>query len=281
MDFGLLYLVMAVDVAARASAVGPTPEDPSVTVITVASDTRDASALIRSAKLAGIEIIVLGQGVAMPWPNGLRKKIELVRSFVQACSLPDDAVLVFVDAWDTMVLADSGLQLLAHFEQVEKEVGRPIIFAPEEYCWPQDAETKDTRCAYMDSVAPVGVGRRRYLNSGMYAGRLGAMKQLVSAPVPELLPLSDQVIQVTYTHKVVHSWRMYARSHATLARIARTQRSHATLARNARTQPVFRSGAAVVPRPISVDQTHGSLLYRPPLGGPPPPPRPSVLHSGA
>jgi len=36
---------------------------------------------------------------------------------------------------------------------------------------PQDEESKDTMCAYFDSVAPPQF-RRRYLNSGLYAGRV-------------------------------------------------------------------------------------------------------------
>jgi hypothetical protein len=163
----------------------------SVTVVTVASDTRDASALLASAPLAGIDIVVLGEGVAMPWPTGLRTKIILVQKFVETSQLADDDLIVFVDAWDTMVLADSAASLVENFRKAEEATGRPIIFAPEEFCWPQDEESKDTLCAYFDSVAPPQY-KRRYLNSGLYAGRHKAFKELFAAPIPLELPLSDQ-----------------------------------------------------------------------------------------
>lgn len=174
-------------------ATSYTPGEPvgSVTVVTVASDARDASALLASAPLAGIDIVLLGEGIAMPWPNGLRMKIIMVQQFVKDSQLDDDDLIVFVDAWDTMVLADSAESLKAGFIQTEKATGRPIIFAPEEFCWPQDKESKDTMCAYFDSVAPPQF-KRRYLNSGLYAGRHKHFKELFAAPIPEKLPLSDQ-----------------------------------------------------------------------------------------
>jgi hypothetical protein len=163
----------------------------SVTVVTVASDTRDAAALLASAPLAGIDIVVLGEGVPMPWPTGLRTKIILVQKFVEETQLGDDDLIVFVDAWDTMVLADSAESLVENYRKAEEATTRPIIFAPEEFCWPQDEESKGTLCAYFDSVAPPQ-HKRRYLNSGLYAGRLRAFKELFAAPIPAELPLSDQ-----------------------------------------------------------------------------------------
>ena len=156
----LLLLISSFRCAARADGVG------SVTIVTVASDTRDASALLASAPLAGIDIVVLGEGVAMPWPTGLRTKIILVRDFVRTSQLADEDLIVFVDAWDTMVLADSAATLIQAFRQAEEQTGRPIIFAPEEFCWPQDEESKGTLCAFFDSVAPPQY-KRRYLNSGL------------------------------------------------------------------------------------------------------------------
>ena len=102
----------------------------------------------------------------MPWPTGLRTKIILVRDFVRTSQLADEDLIVFVDAWDTMVLADSAATLIQAFRQAEEQTGRPIIFAPEEFCWPQDEESKDTLCAFFDSVAPPQY-KRRYLNSGL------------------------------------------------------------------------------------------------------------------
>ena len=178
-------------VCGAASSYTPGGPIGSVTVVTVASDTRDAAALLASAPLAGIDIVVLGEGVAMPWPTGLRTKIVLVQQFVETTQLGDDDLIVFVDAWDTMVLADSPESLIENFRKAEEATSRPIIFAPEEFCWPQDEESKDTLCAYFDSVAPPQ-HKRRYLNSGLYAGRHRAFKELFAAPIPAELPLSDQ-----------------------------------------------------------------------------------------
>ena len=202
------------------SQAGAVPEGAveGVHVVTVCSDDADASALIQSARLAGIDLIVLGVGIPMPWPTGLRTKIMLVKEFVDTASVGDNDLIVFVDAWDTMVLAESSDTLRQGFIAAEKKVGRPIIFAPEEYCYPQDKDTKDTLCAYFDKLAPdieafrlptppgasspfqrhAGTtgpwttNKRRYLNSGLYAGRRKDFKTLFSAPIPDKLPLSDQ-----------------------------------------------------------------------------------------
>ena len=53
-----------------------------------------------------------------------------------------------------MVMTQSAETMRTGFQKVEEMVKRPIIFAPEEYCFPQDSETKDTLCAYFDKVAP-------------------------------------------------------------------------------------------------------------------------------
>ena len=70
--------------------------------------------------------------------RSLRSKIMLVKEFVDTASVGDNDLIVFVDAWDTMVLAESSDTLRQGFIAAEKKVERPIIFAPEEYCYPQD-----------------------------------------------------------------------------------------------------------------------------------------------
>jgi hypothetical protein len=184
---------------ALAQVVPPPPPVGSVKVVTVASDTRDAAALLASGRQNGVDIRVLGEGVPMPWPTGLRTKIMLMRDFVRSADAgaSGDDLLFFVDAWDTMVLAEGPEELKARYLRAESKITRPIIFAPEEYCYPSDEQTAQHPghvtglCAHFDTVAPPGA-KRRYLNSGLYAGRVKSFRSLFERPIPDSLPMSDQ-----------------------------------------------------------------------------------------
>jgi len=146
-------------------------ESMQVHVLTVGTDQSKMWALEQSAKAHGITYLNLGRQVT--WMGGTMEaqgggqKINLVRNHLE--SLHDGDVVIFVDGYD-VIINDTLPTILERYE----DMGADIIFAAEKNCWPDPT---------MASEFPLST-IYRYLNSGVYMGKVGALKEFLNKAVP-------------------------------------------------------------------------------------------------
>ena len=141
-------------------------------VLTVGTDIEKMGMLSQSAQRYGISFLNLGKGVQ--WEGGDMdagigggQKVNLLRSHLQ--SLHDDDLVLFCDGYD--VFFGDDIQTIQ-----ERFLGFhcDILFAAEDKCWPEEdlaAKFPDTGTKY------------RYLNSGLYMGKVSALKNFFARPL--------------------------------------------------------------------------------------------------
>ena len=140
-----------------------------------ASNAHGCAVLEASCSSNGLSIDVLGRDVAF---SGFGSKPRLALAHLKkAAHIPDDALIVFVDAYDTAFVRgpDDIAQAVATAtaEAGVKDDEAAVVFAAERWCWPKDDERARK---HPPSPTPY-----RYLNSGAYAGRKRDVVQLLSA----------------------------------------------------------------------------------------------------
>ena len=144
--------------------------DFNVHFCTVATDEAKGYKLKQSANYFGSEVINLGQGVK--WEGGDMKtqggghKINLVKEFIK--DKKDSDVFVFLDGYDTF-LFDKLEEILYRY----KEWNTEVIFSSERFCFPDEGLASDLKALNANTQTPY-----QYLNSGMYIGRIGRLKEL-------------------------------------------------------------------------------------------------------
>ena len=146
-------------------------ESMQVHVLTVGTDQSKMWALEQSSKAHGIAYLNLGRQVT--WMGGTMEaqgggqKINLVRNHLE--SLHDGDVVLFVDGYD-VIINDTLPTILERYE----DMGADIIFAAEKNCWPDPT---------MASQFPLST-IYRYLNSGVYMGKVSYLKAFFNEAVP-------------------------------------------------------------------------------------------------
>ena len=149
--------------------------DFDIHVCTVATDPEKAYKLRESSEKYEIPVINLGDGVI--WEGGDMKsqggghKINLVKEFI--ADKKDTDVLLFLDGYDTF-FADSLNEIICRYLEMNTE----ILFSSERICWP-DEELGTLLQVHNDNQS----SPYQYLNSGMYIGRIGRLKELFDAPI--------------------------------------------------------------------------------------------------
>ena len=144
--------------------------DFNVHLCTVATDEEKSHKLKHSAKYFDSEIINLGKGVK--WEGGDMKtqggghKINLVKEYLKDKS--DSDIFIFFDGYDTF-LFDNVDEILYRF----KEWGAKAIFSSERFCFPDEGLAPALKELNNNQNTPY-----QYLNSGMYIGRIGRLKEL-------------------------------------------------------------------------------------------------------
>ena len=145
------------------------------TVGTVATDTDKARYLFQSASKTGSTIVNLGKGVK--WEGGTMEgqggghKINLVKEYLK--DKRDTDVFIFLDGYDTF-LSDHTDEIISRY----MEFSQDIVFSSERFCWPDEGLASDLRAKNENQNTPY-----QYLNSGMYIGRIGALKELFKKPI--------------------------------------------------------------------------------------------------
>jgi len=144
--------------------------DFDVHVCTVATDEEKAY------KLKSIpNLINLGEGVV--WEGGDMKsqgggqKINLVKEYIK--DKKDSDVLLFLDGYDTF-LFDSISEISYRYLEFNSE----IVMSSERICWPVELLSDSLKALNTNQSTPY-----QYLNSGMYIGRIGRLKDLFAKDI--------------------------------------------------------------------------------------------------
>ena len=144
-------------------------------VCTVATDPQRAVKLFKSAGRHKAEIHNLGKNVK--WEGGTMEgqggghKINLLKEFLYHQN--DNDVILFLDGYDTF-LTDSTDEIISRYMEFNKD----IVFASERFCWPDEGLASDLKALNTNQNTPY-----QYLNSGMYIGRVGALKKLFAKTI--------------------------------------------------------------------------------------------------
>jgi hypothetical protein len=142
-------------------------DDALVHVVVVATDLQRAQLLLQSLQhKKGFQIHLLG--VNDPW-TGFEVKLHNVHQL--ASSLPPDAILMHVDAFDTVVLSDAH-EIRNKFLATQKK----LVLSTETNLWPPDSFQNDLKAAY-----PPSPTRFVYINSGTYLGYAGYIKGMLDS----------------------------------------------------------------------------------------------------
>lgn len=149
--------------------------DDNPVVLTVATENTDGlTRFLRSAKVYGITVEVLGLGES--WNGGdmnyagggqkisiLKKRLEELSHLRNA----DDKIILFTDSYDVMFLShlDKIIETFKSFENTR------VLFSAEQLCWPD---------ASLASQYPDTKSSNPYLNSGGFIGYLPEIFSIVS-----------------------------------------------------------------------------------------------------
>jgi hypothetical protein len=161
-------------------------------VVTVATQPEDPwgrghlKVLEDSCRRCGLELTVLGLG--KKW-TGPAMKLLLLADFLAGAD--DDAVYLFADAYDVVLLPNGG-DLARRFRAFES----PIVFSAESGCWPFAELAPSYPPAPVVKLRPRGRGSSlrpppplrtpfRFLNSGSYIGYAGAILRLIQEVSPQ------------------------------------------------------------------------------------------------
>ncbi|XP_039763255.1 procollagen-lysine,2-oxoglutarate 5-dioxygenase isoform X2 [Pararge aegeria] len=148
-------------------------EEPAVKVFTVATeDTHGLQRFLRSTKMHGIDVEILGMG--QKWDGGNMKnpgggqKVKLLKQKILSMQkLPDrEQIIIFTDSYDVMYLADLNV-IVDKFKSMDVRV----LFAAEPFCWPD---------ASLAKKYPNTTVTNPYLNSGGIIGYLPELKKILN-----------------------------------------------------------------------------------------------------
>ena len=142
--------------------------------LTVGSDDTKCEKLYRSSEKYNFEFINIGKDVVwnggnMMGPGG-GQKINLLREYIS--NLPDHDVVLFCDGYDVFVANDLEEIVRRYLESKCK-----VLFAAEKVCWPNESIAQ----YFPKSHTPY-----RYLNSGLFIGRVDELKKIICNPIIDI-----------------------------------------------------------------------------------------------
>ena len=144
--------------------------------VTVGTDEWKCKKLYESARQNNINTINLGKGIVWEGGNmnksGGGHKVNLLREYISM--LPDHDVLFFSDAYD-IILCTSLDEITGRYLEFKHD----IIFSSERFCWP-DEELATQIISTNKTIEPYNDTPYKYLNSGMFIGKVKHIKKLLS-----------------------------------------------------------------------------------------------------
>jgi GR25 family glycosyltransferase involved in LPS biosynthesis len=141
--------------------------------LTVGSDDYRCEKLYESSKKYNFEFLNIGKdviwnGTDMVGPGG-GQKINILREYIH--HLPDHDVILFCDGYDVFI-ANNLEEIVRRYLEFKCKV----VFAAEEVCWPNKSLAK----YFPKSHTPY-----RYLNSGLFIGRVDELKRIVKNSITD------------------------------------------------------------------------------------------------
>ncbi len=153
---------------------------PHLHICTVASQhVQGLDQLLDSCKYFRVSLHILGEDKPF---HGFAEKFFYIQDFIKP--LPDHDIVLFLDAYDALLLATSDdilkqfLKMKAHF-----------IISAEKYCYP------DPELAPLHPPSPTSF---KYVNSGTYIGYVHALKEFFKAIAPFEPQDNDQHLMMRY-----------------------------------------------------------------------------------
>mgnify|MGYP001181819071 FL=1 len=153
--------------------------DYNVHPITIGTDHSKCEKLLRSGAKHGIQFENIGKDIE--WvggdivnSTGGGQKINILRDYIS--KLPDDDIVFYCDGYDVFVVDE-----LDEFLYRYAELNHKVIFAAEQYCWPVDNEEEQK--ALVSKHFPDLDTKYKYLNSGVFIGRVSELKSILSDPI--------------------------------------------------------------------------------------------------
>ncbi len=141
--------------------------------ITVGSDDSKCKKLYYTSQKNGFNFVNIGKNIEwkgsdMSGPGG-GQKINLLKEYIQ--HLPDHDVVFFADGYDVFV-TNSLEEIVYRYLEMRCKV----LFACESVCWPNSTLSDK----FPESHTPY-----RYLNSGLFIGRVDELKKIISESVED------------------------------------------------------------------------------------------------
>ena len=161
-----------------------------LTVFTVITDAskREFKILEESAKAKGIKLQPILSDTPIGHSVGFGAKITLFHDAIK--DLPADDLVMFVDGYDVLFCADSD-EIINKFESMNIPSDM-VLFSAERACWPVKTPYENLCTnAYKREGLPDIQTPYKYLNSGMYMGRVGAIRNIISPRLGEIEPGTD------------------------------------------------------------------------------------------
>jgi len=106
-------------------------------------------------------------------PNGSRKlglKLKLFYDFIMIPEINDNEIVLFIDAYDVFYSGNASETLKRYNELLSKN-NKPIIFGAECCCYPDASKS---------SLYPKTSSAFRFLNSGLFMGKIWAFRECMS-----------------------------------------------------------------------------------------------------
>lgn len=158
--------------------------DTDFRIVTVATEENKMWALEQSAAKYGVTVHNIGKD--HPWRDPMTglagmPKIQLINEYL--ATVPDDAVVLFMDGYDTF-FADSPLTVLERYYQMDAD----IVFGAESDCWPLPEYDSSMQGKWPDTGTPY-----KYLNSGLYIGKAKALHSFIATNPDRTADKDDQL----------------------------------------------------------------------------------------
>mmetsp|Transcript_18150 Transcript_18150/g.30275 ORF Transcript_18150/g.30275 Transcript_18150/m.30275 type:complete len:356 (-) Transcript_18150:607-1674(-) len=140
-----------------------------------------------AASRLGIELRIVGLdafGKKIGHGRGFGRKLNYVRDAFNSPDIDDDEIVMFVDAYDVMLLGPA-TELISRFLKADCE----IVFAPERALWPRYS---------LAERFPLNSSPYRFLNSGSYIGYARSIRKYLDNCGSPFDPLADDQAFFTF-----------------------------------------------------------------------------------
>jgi len=157
---------------------GSSKRKPKISYITVATKPHHNLELLKeTCNHQNMNLTVLGQGDLrlQSWGNGFGVKLQCVKDAASKMVYEgnDEDIVLFTDAYDVLLVGNAS-ELITMFESFQSD----IVFATENFCHPDSHRASEYPKPKVNKYTGKENLPNRYLNSGTFMGRAGAIHKL-------------------------------------------------------------------------------------------------------